>query len=139
MFQTYPIEKCVAKSKADIDINVTDNSRLRLFKPNVSSIVEDEIALEKGMILRPCLIFPLNTEFDGVNYFVDMLSVSIYISSHLLSLFLYSQSTWEQFKSCLWKQLWTYRRSPDYNLIRFCFTFVAALVLNCHNLLAGWN
>ncbi|KAL5822738.1 hypothetical protein ACOSQ4_020638 [Xanthoceras sorbifolium] len=41
----------------------------------------------------------------------------------------YSQSTWEQFKSCLWKQWWTYWRSPDYNLVRFCFTFVAALVL----------
>ncbi|KAK3219946.1 hypothetical protein Dsin_013916 [Dipteronia sinensis] len=28
-----------------------------------------------------------------------------------------------------WKQWWTYRRSPDYNLVRFFFTFVAALVL----------
>ncbi|CAB4303033.1 unnamed protein product [Prunus armeniaca] len=41
----------------------------------------------------------------------------------------YSQSTWEQFKSCLWKQWWTYWRSPDYNLVRFFFTLVAALLL----------
>ncbi|KAF4399195.1 hypothetical protein G4B88_022278 [Cannabis sativa] len=41
----------------------------------------------------------------------------------------YSQSTWGQFKSCLWKQWWTYWRSPNYNLVRYFFTFVAALVL----------
>ncbi|KAA8541751.1 hypothetical protein F0562_022903 [Nyssa sinensis] len=41
----------------------------------------------------------------------------------------YSQSTWEQFKSCLWKQWWTYWRSPDYNLVRFFYTLAAALML----------
>ncbi|KAL2493151.1 ABC transporter G family member 29 [Abeliophyllum distichum] len=41
----------------------------------------------------------------------------------------YSQSTWEQFKSCLWKQWWTYWRSPDYNLVRYFFTLAAGLVL----------
>ncbi|XP_062156805.1 ABC transporter G family member 42-like [Alnus glutinosa] len=41
----------------------------------------------------------------------------------------YSQSTWGQFKSCLWKQWWTYWRSPDYNLVRYFFTLAAALVL----------
>ncbi|KAJ4718044.1 Pleiotropic drug resistance ABC transporter [Melia azedarach] len=41
----------------------------------------------------------------------------------------YSQSTWGQFKSCLWKQWWTYWRSPDYNLVRYCFTLVAALMV----------
>ncbi|BFG24412.1 hypothetical protein CerSpe_106880 [Prunus speciosa] len=41
----------------------------------------------------------------------------------------YSQSSWKQFKSCLWKQWWTYWRSPDYNLVRFFFTLVAALLL----------
>ncbi|KAK2971133.1 hypothetical protein RJ640_008557 [Escallonia rubra] len=40
----------------------------------------------------------------------------------------YSQSTWEQFKSCLWKQWWTYWRSPDYNLVRYFFTLAAALI-----------
>ena len=41
----------------------------------------------------------------------------------------YSQSTWGQFKSCLWKQWWTYWRSPDYNLVRYFFTLAASLVL----------
>ncbi|CAA6666048.1 unnamed protein product [Spirodela intermedia] len=41
----------------------------------------------------------------------------------------YSQPTFQQFKSCLWKQWWTYWRSPDYNLVRFFFTFACALML----------
>ncbi|XP_015572858.1 ABC transporter G family member 29 [Ricinus communis] len=41
----------------------------------------------------------------------------------------YLQSSWGQFKFCLWKQWWTYWRSPDYNLVRYFFTLVAALVL----------
>lgn len=41
----------------------------------------------------------------------------------------YSQSTFEQFKSCLWKQWWTYWRSPDYNLVRYFFTLACALLV----------
>ncbi|KAK9281909.1 hypothetical protein L1049_004817 [Liquidambar formosana] len=41
----------------------------------------------------------------------------------------YSQSTFGQFKSCLWKQWWTYWRSPDYNLVRFFFTLASALMV----------
>ncbi|XP_038716845.1 ABC transporter G family member 29-like [Tripterygium wilfordii] len=41
----------------------------------------------------------------------------------------YSQSSWGQFKSCLWKHWWTYWRSPDYNLVRFFFTLVSALMV----------
>jgi hypothetical protein len=41
----------------------------------------------------------------------------------------YSQSSFGQFKFCLWKQWWTYWRSPDYNLVRMFFAFVTALVL----------
>ena len=41
----------------------------------------------------------------------------------------FSQSTWGQFKSCLWKTWWTYWRSPDYNLVRFSFTLAAALMV----------
>ncbi|KAK4479596.1 hypothetical protein RD792_015114 [Penstemon davidsonii] len=41
----------------------------------------------------------------------------------------YSQSSWGQFKYCLWKQQWTYWRNPDYNLSRFFFTFAAALMV----------
>ncbi|KAI9109470.1 hypothetical protein K1719_019524 [Acacia pycnantha] len=38
----------------------------------------------------------------------------------------YSQSTWGQFKSCIWKQWLTYWRNPDYNLVRFFFTLVVS-------------
>lgn len=41
----------------------------------------------------------------------------------------YAQSTWGQFKACLWKQWWTYWRSPDYNLVRFFFTLAAGLMV----------
>lgn len=41
----------------------------------------------------------------------------------------YSQSSLQQFKSCLWKQWWTYWRTPDYNLVRFFFTLACALML----------
>ncbi|KAL8153334.1 hypothetical protein V2J09_011094 [Rumex salicifolius] len=41
----------------------------------------------------------------------------------------YAQSTWGQFKACLWKQWWTYWRSPDYNLVRFIFTLAAGLMV----------
>ncbi|GAB4850286.1 transcription factor [Ancistrocladus abbreviatus] len=41
----------------------------------------------------------------------------------------YAQSTWGQFKACLWKQWWTYWRSPDYNLVRYFFTLAAGLIV----------
>ncbi|KFK38987.1 hypothetical protein AALP_AA3G185300 [Arabis alpina] len=41
----------------------------------------------------------------------------------------FSQSFLGQFKSCLWKQWITYWRTPDYNLARFFFTLVAALMV----------
>ncbi|KAL5976771.1 ABC transporter G member 36 [Asimina triloba] len=41
----------------------------------------------------------------------------------------YSQPTFGQFKSCLWKQSLTYWRSPDYNLVRYFFTLVAGIML----------
>ncbi|XP_030525586.2 ABC transporter G family member 29-like [Rhodamnia argentea] len=41
----------------------------------------------------------------------------------------YSQSTWGQFISCIWKQWCTYWRSPEYNLVRFFFTLACALMV----------
>ncbi|XP_024532572.1 ABC transporter G family member 29 [Selaginella moellendorffii] len=40
----------------------------------------------------------------------------------------YTQSLFGQLKSCLWKQYWTYWRSPDYNCVRLIFTLIAALL-----------
>ncbi|XP_076904317.1 ABC transporter G family member 35-like [Bidens hawaiensis] len=41
----------------------------------------------------------------------------------------YAQSSWGQFKSCLWKMWRSYWKNPDYNLVRFCFTLLCALVV----------
>ncbi|CAM0882488.1 unnamed protein product [Alopecurus aequalis] len=41
----------------------------------------------------------------------------------------YSLSSISQFKLCLWKQWWTYWRSPDYNLVRMFFAVFTALLL----------
>uniref|UniRef100_A0A2N9E6E2 ABC transporter domain-containing protein n=1 Tax=Fagus sylvatica TaxID=28930 RepID=A0A2N9E6E2_FAGSY len=40
----------------------------------------------------------------------------------------YAQSGWVQFMACLWKQHLSYWRSPEYNLARFMFMIVAALL-----------
>ncbi|KAH9312920.1 hypothetical protein KI387_027955 [Taxus chinensis] len=40
----------------------------------------------------------------------------------------YSQSFFGQFKSCLWKQRWSYWRNPDYNGIRFLTTAIVGLM-----------
>ncbi|XP_076894183.1 ABC transporter G family member 29-like [Bidens hawaiensis] len=41
----------------------------------------------------------------------------------------YARSPWGQFKSCLWKMWWSYWRNPDYNLVRFCFTLLCAVMV----------
>ncbi|KAI3521518.1 hypothetical protein L1887_10988 [Cichorium endivia] len=41
----------------------------------------------------------------------------------------YAQSMWGQFTSCLWKMWWSYWRNPDYNLVRFFFTLLCALLV----------
>lgn len=40
----------------------------------------------------------------------------------------YAQNGWGQFKSCLWKQHWSYWRSPTYNLKRSLYILVASLL-----------
>ncbi|XP_068652846.1 ABC transporter G family member 39-like [Aristolochia californica] len=40
----------------------------------------------------------------------------------------FSQPFWIQAKACLWKQHWSYWRNPQYNAVRFFFTFICALL-----------
>ncbi|KAK4491334.1 hypothetical protein RD792_002070 [Penstemon davidsonii] len=40
----------------------------------------------------------------------------------------YSQNGWGQFKTCLWKQHWSYWRSPSYNLMRSMHMLFAAFL-----------
>ncbi|KAK9066226.1 hypothetical protein SSX86_013547 [Deinandra increscens subsp. villosa] len=41
----------------------------------------------------------------------------------------YSQSSWGQFKTCIWKMWLSYWRNPDYNLLRNFFALAAALMI----------
>ncbi|CAI9281129.1 unnamed protein product [Lactuca saligna] len=41
----------------------------------------------------------------------------------------YAQSMWGQFTSCLWKMWRSYWQNPDYNLVRFFFTLLCALLV----------
>lgn len=41
----------------------------------------------------------------------------------------YSQSFWTQVVACLWKTKLTYWRSPDYNCVRYFFTFMTAFII----------
>lgn len=40
----------------------------------------------------------------------------------------YPQDAWGQFKACLWKQFWSYWRSPSYNLFRLGFMLASSLI-----------
>ncbi|KAL0348160.1 UNVERIFIED_CONTAM: Pleiotropic drug resistance protein 3 [Sesamum angustifolium] len=40
----------------------------------------------------------------------------------------YSQNGWGQFKTCLWKQYWSYWRSPSYNLRRWTYMLIASFL-----------
>ncbi|KAL0412870.1 UNVERIFIED_CONTAM: Pleiotropic drug resistance protein 3 [Sesamum radiatum] len=40
----------------------------------------------------------------------------------------YSQNGWGQFKTCLWKQYWSYWRSPSYNLRRWNYMLIASFL-----------
>jgi hypothetical protein len=40
----------------------------------------------------------------------------------------FSRSAFDQLRVCLWKNNWTYWRSPQYNTVRFFFTVVVALL-----------
>ncbi|KAH9312922.1 hypothetical protein KI387_027957 [Taxus chinensis] len=59
---------------------------------------------------------------------VNELSIPVPDAKDLYYLTQYSQSFCDQFKFCLWKQWWTYWRSPGYNSIRYLVTLITALV-----------
>ncbi|GLT73870.1 hypothetical protein SLA2020_457000 [Shorea laevis] len=41
----------------------------------------------------------------------------------------FAQSSWVQFKACIWKQHLSYWRSPEYNVARFSYTIVVSLLI----------
>ncbi|KAH7439020.1 hypothetical protein KP509_04G041200 [Ceratopteris richardii] len=59
---------------------------------------------------------------------VEELSVPLSGSKELSFSTKYSQSYFEQFLACLWKQHWSYWRNPDYNAVRLLFTFAIGIL-----------
>ncbi|KAL2454822.1 ABC transporter G family member 29 [Abeliophyllum distichum] len=88
-----------------------------------SAAMENRLGVDFAQVYRASSLYQQNKAL------VKELSVPPDRAEDLYFSTQYSQSTWEQFKSCLWKQWWTYWRSPDYNLVRYFFTLAAGLVL----------
>ncbi|TVU35262.1 hypothetical protein EJB05_17141, partial [Eragrostis curvula] len=81
-----------------------------------------------GALVNDCFVVWL-TVFRRNKALVKELSKPPPGSSDLYFPTQYSQSSFDQFKFCLWKQWLTYWRSPDYNLVRIFFTLFTALLL----------
>ncbi|CAK9224005.1 unnamed protein product [Sphagnum troendelagicum] len=89
----------------------------------VSSVsVENQLSIDFAEIYTKSPLFQRNKSL------VMELSVPPPGSKDLHFPTTYSQPFFTQIIACLWKQWWTYWRSPDYNLVRLIFTFVAALL-----------
>ncbi|KAI3740632.1 hypothetical protein L2E82_31102 [Cichorium intybus] len=67
--------------------------------------------------------------YKANNILVEGLSKPVLGAKELSFKTKYSQSMWGQFKYCIKKQWWSYWRTPDYNLVRFFFALVTALLL----------
>ncbi|KAG0455937.1 hypothetical protein HPP92_023725 [Vanilla planifolia] len=90
----------------------------------VSSVAAE---LRLGMDFAEC--YKSSALNQRIKAMVNDLSKPAIGSSDLYFPSVYAESFSGQFKACLWKQWWTYWRSPDYNLVRFLFTMFTALLL----------
>nr|XP_034576554.1 ABC transporter G family member 50-like isoform X2 [Setaria viridis] len=68
---------------------------------------------------------PLHRDMQEI---VEQLSNPLPNSENLCFSYRFPQSRWGQFKACLWKQIITYWRSPQYNLNRIVMTVMIALI-----------
>jgi hypothetical protein len=87
---------------------------------NVS--IEQQLNIDFAEIYRHSPLYQRNKEMVRVS------SIPVAGSEDLHFPTQYSQSFWTQIIACLWKQHWTYWRSPDYNCVRLFFTFVSAVL-----------
>ncbi|XP_073149762.1 pleiotropic drug resistance protein 3-like [Henckelia pumila] len=77
-----------------------------------STSSEAELRVDFADIYKSSSLYETNKEL------VDRLGKPPAGSKDLHFPTLYSQNWWGQFKSCLWKQYWSYWRSPSYNVTR---------------------
>lgn len=87
-----------------------------------SPAVETELGIDFADIYKESALFQRNKEM------VKCLSEPQRGAKDLHFPSRYAQSFWTQTHACFWKQHWTYWRSPDYNCVRFVFTFMTALL-----------
>ncbi|KAK8943596.1 Pleiotropic drug resistance protein 12 [Platanthera guangdongensis] len=105
-------------------LKITDKVNPATWMLDVSSIsVEVRLGVDFATIYQSSDLYTKNKEL------INDLSKPASGTSDLHFPTRYSQSSFGQFKTCFWKKWWTYWRSPDYNLVRLCFTLFTALLL----------
>ncbi|KAJ4837586.1 hypothetical protein Tsubulata_009692 [Turnera subulata] len=88
-----------------------------------SSAQENRLGVDFAEIYRKSNLFQRNKEL------VDSLSKPNSNAKELSFATKYSQSFFEQFLACLWKQNLSYWRNPQYTAVRFFYTVVISLML----------
>nr|GLL29394.1 pleiotropic drug resistance protein 3-like isoform X1 [Ipomoea trifida] len=88
-----------------------------------STSAEAELGLDFAEIYQKSSLYKNNKEL------VKKLSVPPQGSKQLHFPTTFSQNGWVQFKTCLWKQYWSYWRSPSYNLARCIFMLITSFIL----------
>ncbi|KAK0605737.1 hypothetical protein LWI29_030203 [Acer saccharum] len=73
-------------------------------------------------------LYRRSDQYRGVESLIKDLSIPPAGSQPLKFASMYSKDQLSQFLICLWKQNLVYWRSPQYNLMRLCFTTIAALI-----------
>ncbi|KAJ4721742.1 Pleiotropic drug resistance ABC transporter [Melia azedarach] len=87
-----------------------------------STSAEAELGVDFAQIYGDSVLYKNNKEL------VKQLSTPPPGSSDLHFPTRFSRNFWGQFKSCLWKQYWSYWRSPSYNLMRIMHTIAASFL-----------
>ncbi|KAL8229721.1 hypothetical protein R6Q57_014621 [Mikania cordata] len=87
------------------------------------------VAAEKRLGIDFAQQYKSSSLYERNSALMKELSIPPSGTKQLLFTSQYSQPMWGQFKSCLQKQWHSYWRTPDYNLVRFSFTLVTALLI----------
>ncbi|EYU45829.1 hypothetical protein MIMGU_mgv1a019588mg [Erythranthe guttata] len=99
------------------------------YNPATWMLESSSVATEARLEIDFAEYYKSTTLFQRNEALVEELSKTVPGAKDLYFNTQYSESEWGQFKACLWKQWWTYWRSPDYNLVRYFFTLACALLV----------
>uniref|UniRef100_A0A1J3CBG8 ABC transporter G family member 42 n=1 Tax=Noccaea caerulescens TaxID=107243 RepID=A0A1J3CBG8_NOCCA len=83
---------------------------------------EDKLGLDLAQIYQESTLFKEN------KILIEEMRSTSSGSEGLVSSSRYAQTSWEQFKACLWKQHLSYWRNPSYNLTRIIFMCLTSLL-----------